>query len=120
MRLIPARTYHAEGGTRLVQRNPLLQSAFTRPLTATQISGFNILSQGGAWTSIRTKYKMKTHSGTKKRFRLNAKGQFRATHAARAHFNRKVRSIRARATRKPLVLAKAYHNHMKKLMPYAS
>ncbi|RKP37897.1 hypothetical protein BJ085DRAFT_36227 [Dimargaris cristalligena] len=95
-------------------RNPLIQaSGFFRNTSS------NFLGLGSVLTTVRTKYKMKTHSGTKKRFRLNAHGEFRVTHASRGHFNRKVRGMRRRASRHPLVLASAYHNHMKKLMPYA-
>ncbi|KAJ1973479.1 hypothetical protein H4R35_004097 [Dimargaris xerosporica] len=74
----------------------------------------------GVLMAVRTFYKLKTHSGAKKRFRRNRHGQFRCTHASRSHLNRKLRSRSRQDSRKPLILDDGYKNHMKKLLPYAS
>ncbi|KAJ1968545.1 hypothetical protein IWQ62_001179 [Dispira parvispora] len=91
----------------LTQNGTLIQSLAGRLSTTFGFAGIRFKS-----------YKLKTHSGTKKRFKRNAKGQFIVGHASRSHKNSKLRAFRRKIARHPLTLSAAYNGHMKKLMPY--
>lgn len=51
------------------------------------------------------KYKMKTHSGCKKRFKVNGKGEIRHWHANKAHLNRNKRNANLRGLKGSVLLS---------------
>jgi large subunit ribosomal protein L35 len=61
--------------------------------------------------------KMKTHSGSKKRFRKTAGGKIRARHAMRTHILGKKSAKRLRQLDKPMILSKADETQVKALLP---
>ena len=60
--------------------------------------------------------KMKTHSGTKKRFRKTATGKLRARHAFTSHNMGKKSRKRKRRQAEPVVVAKADQKRIRKLL----
>ncbi|KAJ1654978.1 hypothetical protein IWQ61_005185 [Dispira simplex] len=103
----PVLTYRNALSPTLTQNSTLIQTLADRLPTAFGFIGIRFKS-----------YKLKTHSGTKKRFKRNAKGEFIVGHASRSHKNSKLRAFRRKIARHPLTLSSAYNDHMKKLMPY--
>jgi large subunit ribosomal protein L35 len=61
--------------------------------------------------------KMKTHSGSKKRFRKTAGGKIRGRHAMRTHILGKKSAKRLRQLDKPMILSKADETQVKALLP---
>lgn len=59
------------------------------------------------------KIKVKTHSGTKKRFKVTASGKFKRHHAGASHLLTKKSSKRRRKLRSSVVVAKGDHNRIK-------
>ena len=62
---------------------------------------------------------MKTHSGTKKRFKLTAKGKVKRKKAFARHILSKKKSSRLRKLRKSGTLNLTDTKTLKKLLPYA-
>jgi large subunit ribosomal protein L35 len=60
--------------------------------------------------------KMKTHSGTKKRFRKTAKGKLRARHSFTSHNLGKKSRKRKRRLGEPVVIAKQDQKRVRKLL----
>jgi large subunit ribosomal protein L35 len=60
--------------------------------------------------------KMKTHSGTKKRFKLTATGKVRARHAFSSHILEKKSPKRKRDLARPVDVAPADAKRVKKLL----
>jgi large subunit ribosomal protein L35 len=60
--------------------------------------------------------KMKTHSGAKKRFRKTAKGKLRARHAMTSHILEKKNAKRRRRLGRPVEVAKADQNRIRKML----
>jgi len=60
--------------------------------------------------------KMKTHSGTKKRFRKTAKGKLRARHAMTSHNLGKKRPKRKRRLANPVEVSKQDRKRVTELM----
>ena len=60
--------------------------------------------------------KMKSHSGAKKRFRKTAKGKLRARHAMTSHILEKKNAKRKRRLGRPVEIAKADENRVRKLL----
>jgi large subunit ribosomal protein L35 len=60
--------------------------------------------------------KMKTHSGTKKRFRKTAKGKLRARHSFTSHNLGKKSRKRKRRLGEPVVISKHDEKRVRKLM----
>jgi large subunit ribosomal protein L35 len=60
--------------------------------------------------------KMKTHSGTKKRFRKTAKGKLRARHAFTSHNLGKKDAKRKRAMGRPVVVAKSDEKRVRRML----
>ena len=60
--------------------------------------------------------KMKTHSGSKKRFSKTAKGKLRGRRANSSHILEKKSPARKRRMRKPSVISKADHKRVEKLL----
>ncbi len=65
------------------------------------------------------KYKIKTHSGAKKRFRLTKNGKIKRGKAYRTHILSKMSTKRKRNLRKGGYVDKTNAANMKKLLPYA-
>ncbi|KAG1784647.1 uncharacterized protein HD556DRAFT_1251009 [Suillus plorans] len=63
--------------------------------------------------------KLKTHSGTKKRWRALSNGKFKRAHAAHAHLNVAKRPGRKNALCQTAYSSGAQTPTLKKLMPYA-
>ncbi|GBC00176.1 hypothetical protein RclHR1_03780005 [Rhizophagus clarus] len=64
-------------------------------------------------------YKMKTHSGAKKRFRVLRNGKFKRFKAGKRHLNTGVSRSKIRFLSNPAYSHPSQMNHLKKLMPYA-
>jgi large subunit ribosomal protein L35 len=60
--------------------------------------------------------KMKTHSGSKKRFRKTAKGKLRARHSFTSHNLGKKPRKRKRHLGEPVVIAKADEKRVRRLL----
>lgn len=60
--------------------------------------------------------KMKTHSGTKKRFRKTATGKLRARHAFTSHNLGKKSRKRKRTMAQPVVVAKSDEKRVRRLL----
>jgi large subunit ribosomal protein L35 len=60
--------------------------------------------------------KMKTHSGSKKRFRKTAKGKLRGRRANSSHILEKKSPARKRRLGRPSVISKADQGRVKKLL----
>ena len=60
--------------------------------------------------------KMKTHSGSKKRFRKTGSGKLRARHAFTSHNLGKKSAKRKRALGRPFVVSEADHKRVTELM----
>ena len=60
--------------------------------------------------------KLKTHSGTKKRFKLTAKGKVRARGAGRVHNLEHKSASRLRRARKGSILAPAFAKKVRRLL----
>lgn len=63
--------------------------------------------------------KIKTHSGSKKRFKLTKNGKVRMNHANKQHILNKKTTKRKRSLRKGDYLSAADASNIKKLLPYA-
>ncbi len=63
-------------------------------------------------------YKMKTHSGAKKRFRKTKSGRIKGSHAFRRHLLTKKSPKRKRDLRQGLYLAPQDVCHIAPLLPY--
>jgi large subunit ribosomal protein L35 len=63
--------------------------------------------------------KMKSHSGTKKRFHATGSGKITYQKSGRRHILVNKSTKRMRSLRKKGVITPAFQAHMKKLMPYA-
>ena len=63
--------------------------------------------------------KMKTHSGSKKRFRITGRGRVRAQHAFTSHKFEKKNSKRMRRLNKPAMLGKSDEMRLRRLLPYS-
>ncbi|MDR1472155.1 MAG: 50S ribosomal protein L35 [Synergistaceae bacterium] len=63
--------------------------------------------------------KMKSHSGTKKRFSLTGSGKITYQKSGRRHILVNKSEKRIRKLRKKGVITGAFEAHMKRLMPYA-
>ncbi len=63
--------------------------------------------------------KMKTHSATKKRFKLTGTGKVSFKKSGRGHLLSSKNSKRLRTLRKKGILPAAVEAHIKKVMPYA-
>lgn len=63
--------------------------------------------------------KMKTHSATKKRFKLSASGKIMFKKSGRGHLLSSKNSKRLRRLRKKGILTTAVAAHVKKVLPYA-
>ena len=65
------------------------------------------------------KYKIKTHTGAKKRFKLTKNGKIKRGKAFRSHILTKMSTKRKRNLRKAAVLDQTNRRQMKRCMPYA-
>lgn len=63
--------------------------------------------------------KMKTHSATKKRFKISGTGKVTFKKSGRSHLLFSKNSKRLRSLRKKGILPAAVEAHIKKVMPYA-
>ncbi|MDR2780770.1 MAG: 50S ribosomal protein L35 [Synergistaceae bacterium] len=63
--------------------------------------------------------KMKSHSGTKKRFNVTGAGKITYQKSGRRHILVNKSRKRTRALKKKGVITPAFQAHMKRLMPYA-
>ena len=63
--------------------------------------------------------KMKTHSATKKRFKLTGTGKVAFKKSGRGHLLSSKNSKRLRSLRKQGILPAGVEGHVKKVMPYA-
>ena len=63
--------------------------------------------------------KMKTHSGTKKRFSLTGSGKVKYQKSGRRHILECKNAKRTRRLRKKGILTPAFEAHLKNLLPYA-
>ena len=63
--------------------------------------------------------KMKTHSATKKRFKITGTGKVTFKKSGRSHHLSSKNSKRLRSLRRKGVLPAAVEAHIKKVMPYA-
>ncbi|MGD9640961.1 MAG: 50S ribosomal protein L35 [Synergistaceae bacterium] len=63
--------------------------------------------------------KMKTHSATKKRFKITGTGKVTFKKSGRSHLLSSKNSKRLRSLRRKGVLPTAVEAHIKKVMPYA-
>ena len=63
--------------------------------------------------------KMKTHSATKKRFKITGTGKVTFKKSGRSHLLSSKNSKRLRSLRRKGVLQAAVEAHIKKVMPYA-
>ena len=63
--------------------------------------------------------KMKTHSATKKRFKLTGSGKVSFQKSGRRHLLSSKNSKRRRSLRKQGILPASVEGHVKKLLPYA-
>ena len=63
-------------------------------------------------------YKLKTHSGSKKRFKFTASGKILRGHANKSHILNKKTRKRKRALRTVAVVDKTNALQVSKLMPY--
>ncbi len=66
-----------------------------------------------------TKYKLKTHKGAKKRFRINKNGKIKRDHAFRSHILTKKSTKRKRNYRKTDYVDQTNAKAIKALMPYS-
>ena len=64
------------------------------------------------------KYKLKTHSGAKKRFKVTATGQVKAAQAGKSHFMRKWSSNRNRRLRGGTILAECDAKNIRRFFLY--
>lgn len=64
-------------------------------------------------------YKLKTHSGAKKRFKLSKSGKIKRWHANKSHILTKKSSKRKRNLRQGTFISKSDELSIKKLLPYA-
>jgi len=62
--------------------------------------------------------KMKSHSGSKKRFRSNAAGKFKRKHSHKNHINIKMSSNRIRRLRGTVVVSDPDQRRLEELLPY--
>ena len=62
--------------------------------------------------------KMKTHSGTKKRFKLTGTGKVSFKKSGRGHLLASKNSRRLRRLRRKGILPNAVASHIKKVLPY--
>ncbi|CAG8454543.1 5302_t:CDS:2 [Cetraspora pellucida] len=62
---------------------------------------------------------MKTHSGTKKRWRVTGRGKFKRARAGKAHLNTGVPRARLVRLGKAAYSHRTQRNELKKLLPYA-
>lgn len=65
------------------------------------------------------KYKIKTHSGAKKRFKLTKKGKVKRGHAFRSHILTKKSTKLKRSYRKSSYADKTNAAAVKRMLPYA-
>jgi large subunit ribosomal protein L35 len=63
--------------------------------------------------------KMKSHSGTKKRFNLTGSGKITYQKSGRRHILVNKSGKRMRSLRRKGVITPAFEAHIKRLMPYA-
>ncbi len=63
--------------------------------------------------------KMKTHSATKKRFKITGSGKVSFKKSGRGHLRSSKNSKRLRALRKKGILQSGIEAHVKKMLPYA-
>lgn len=63
--------------------------------------------------------KMKTHSATKKRFKITGSGKVSFQKSGRRHLLSSKNSKRRRSLRRQGILPSMVENHIKKLLPYA-
>lgn len=63
--------------------------------------------------------KMKSHSATKKRFRITGSGKVSFQKSGRRHLLSSKNAKRRRGLRKAAILPAAVEAHVKKLLPYA-
>ena len=63
--------------------------------------------------------KMKTHSATKKRFKITATGKVSFKKSGRGHLLSSKNSKRLRTLRKKCILLPGIEAHVKKMLPYA-
>ncbi|RHZ61843.1 hypothetical protein Glove_345g25 [Diversispora epigaea] len=73
--------------------------------------------------SVRSKktfrYKMKTHSGAKKRWRVTGGGKLKRWRVGKSHLNTGVSRTRLRRLKKPAFATKGQRKILKRLLPYA-
>ncbi len=62
--------------------------------------------------------KMKTHSGSKKRFKVTATGKVKRAQAYKKHILTKKTTKRKRNLRKSIIASKANEATIKKMIPY--
>ena len=65
------------------------------------------------------KFKIKTHSATKKRFHLTATGKVTFKKSGRSHLLSSKNAKRLRTLKKTGILPASVENHIKKMLPYA-
>ncbi|KAF0471628.1 ribosomal protein L35 [Gigaspora margarita] len=65
------------------------------------------------------KYKMKSHSGTKKRWRVTGHGKFKRARPGKAHLNTGVSRAHLLRLRKTAYSHRTQRNRLRKLLPYA-
>ena len=63
--------------------------------------------------------KLKTHSGSKKRFKITASGKVRHKKAGARHLLQGMSSNRSRSLRKPDILNTTQSRVVKRMMPYS-
>ena len=63
--------------------------------------------------------KLKTHSATKKRFKITGTGKVSFKKSGRGHLLTTKNSKRLRTLRKKGILPKGVEGHIKKMLPYA-
>jgi len=64
-------------------------------------------------------YKLKTHSGCKKRFKVTGTGKIRRLRTGRAHLMMSKPKRMRRAKKRPAFVAKADRKKIRRMMPYA-
>ena len=63
-------------------------------------------------------YKVKSHSGAKKRFKKTKSGLFKTSRSGRRHLLTKKSAKRKRHLKTALYICKADHGHIAPLLPY--
>ncbi|CAG8510404.1 7601_t:CDS:2 [Scutellospora calospora] len=102
------------------EKSNLVYQSFIRPSI---LPYFGKVSLNAFDNSIRLKtvykYKMKSHSGTKKRWRVTGRGKFKRARPGKAHLNTGVSRAHLLRLRKTAYSHRTQRDQLKKLLPYA-